>query len=106
VNTCRLPIGHSRRRAVEPLSTPRGRTAVARQALVAMIALAARPSAQKHCVFDLDVPSARSSCWGIDDLGSATRVDAEREVRELRRPRMQPTACGPCGIVPALGRRG
>lgn len=40
---------------------------------------------QEKYSFDLDVPAARSSFWKIEDVGIATKLTADLEVRELRR---------------------
>lgn len=42
-------------------------------------------NSQGHHSFDLDAPAARSSFWTIEDVGSANRIEADLEIRELRR---------------------
>ena len=55
-------------------------------AIVALLCvLASDLSAQGEHAFDLDVPAARSSFWVIESVGSANRLDADLEIRELRR---------------------
>jgi hypothetical protein len=39
--------------------------------------------AESHS-FDLDVPAGRFAFWKVEDLGRATKLDADLEVRELR----------------------
>ena len=41
--------------------------------------------AQGKYSFDLDVPVARFSYWKIEDIGLATRLTADLEIRELRK---------------------
>ena len=52
--------------------------------LIAVVLLTASVNAQRYS-FDLDVPSARFSLWRIEDVGKATHLVADLEVRELRR---------------------
>jgi hypothetical protein len=48
------------------------------------VLLATSVNAQRYS-FDLDVPSARFSLWRIEDIGKATHLVADLEVRELRK---------------------
>jgi hypothetical protein len=41
--------------------------------------------AQSEHTFDLDVPEGHTSSWAIDNLGGANRLEADLEIRELRR---------------------
>lgn len=65
----------------------RGRNLVKRSliATALCVVLSAAIESQGQYSFDLDVPSARSSFWAVDDIGAANRLEAELEIAELRR---------------------
>ena len=53
--------------------------------VVSLCLLTANLNAQGKYSFDLDVAAARSSFWKVEDVGMATKLAADLEVRELRR---------------------
>jgi hypothetical protein len=53
--------------------------------VVVCLLLCPAVDAESQYSFDLDVPAARVGFWAMDDLGSASKLEAELEIVELRR---------------------